>query len=182
MENHYTQNEVIDIIADIVEDYSVSLEYMLRKAHTESKFNPSARNRSGAAGLYQIMPFNTEREREDNPDFDPYDPHDATDWTCRFTKRNAAALEKAGVDVEDWLLYLAHQQGAGGLQAILQGARRGLTISELSGTMRRNITANIRSSQRGRIRTCQQFLDDWRQYYEKIKLTDYAKAKIDELE
>ncbi len=135
-------------------------EYMKRKAFIESRFNPLAMNKaSSASGLFQIMPFNCIREWEQNPQFDPFNAGHNILWTIRFTEDNIDILDARGFKITLGVLYLAHQQGAGGATTILRGAAKGLTIAQLPDDTERNVRANIPSGVR--IITCQQFVDLW---------------------
>jgi hypothetical protein len=136
------------------------IDYMLRKAWIESRFNPLAINKASyAAGLYQIMWFNLAHEWQDNEDFNPFHAEDNIAWTLEFTAGNANSLKQAGFPITMGRLYLAHQQGAGGAGAILRGAKNGLTIEQLPNSIERNVRANIPGGTR--VTTCAEFEKLW---------------------
>jgi Transglycosylase SLT domain len=175
-----TQDDVIETIVDISREMNVDTEYMLKKAFTESRFNPNARNPSGAAGLYQIMPFNVREARKRKPDFDPYDAEDSTRWTANYALQNAKILRDRGFAPTGVNLYLAHQQGPSGVVIVLRAANEDKTIAELPDNIERNVRANIRGPMRGRIRTCDEFVEDWQRYFNSIRLPSRAVALLND--
>jgi hypothetical protein len=82
----------------------------------ESSMDPSAKNPSGAAGLFQFMPDTAAQYGIDNP----HDPEAAADAAARLARDNRAYLLKKLEREPTWgELYLAHQQGAGGAARLL---------------------------------------------------------------
>lgn len=154
-------SQVAGLIARLCEQEGATFsEYMKRKAFIESRFNPLAMNKhSSASGLFQIMPFNCIREWEENPQFDPFNAGHNILWTIRFTEGNIDVLDSRGFKITMGVLYLAHQQGAGGASQILRGAAKGLTIAQLPSDIERNVRANIPSGVK--LVSCQQFVDLW---------------------
>lgn len=90
--------------------------YLGRVAGIESSYNPSARNPSGAAGLFQFIPSTANSMGL----ADPYDPAAASNAAAKLTLQNETALTKRlGRAPTDGELYLAHQQGQAGAGALL---------------------------------------------------------------
>ena len=102
-------------------DYSVPKKILYTIANIESGGNPNAKNkRSGASGLFQIMP----RYFEDygvNADtvFNPYINAEAAakKITARMSKINAIIDTKDQSDIGAYI-YMAHQQGLAGFEVI----------------------------------------------------------------
>lgn len=92
-------------------------EYLIASAQMESGVDPTARNKSGAAGAYQFMPDTAAQYGLQNA----MDPVQSTQAMIRFTQDNAAQFKKTmGRDATDREMYLMHQQGAGGATALLK--------------------------------------------------------------
>lgn len=105
-----------DVIRRSAERYGVPLGFMTRTAGIESRFNPNAYNKSGAAGLYQFMPGTARQYNLTNP----YDPAANADAAGRLTLSNQQHLRKSlKREPTEAELYLAHQQGAAGATKIL---------------------------------------------------------------
>ena len=89
---------------------------MERMALVESNGNPSARNPSGASGLYQFVPKTAAAYGLS----DPFDAQASANAAARLTLDNEASLRRSlGRDPTAGELYLAHQQGAGGASKLL---------------------------------------------------------------
>ena len=91
--------------------------YYARLKQIESGNNPSAyNNKTGASGLYQIIPSTAKAYGVINP----FDIAQSENFIRRFTADNASILRKAlGREPSAGELYLAHQQGAGGALKLL---------------------------------------------------------------
>lgn len=91
--------------------------YLAATAAVESGGDPNARNKSGAAGMFQIMPSTAAGLNLANP----YDPVEATKAVITLTKQNKAYFEQTmGRTPEGRELYLMHQQGMGGGTKLLK--------------------------------------------------------------
>lgn len=166
------QNEIIELIAEIAHEMGLPVEYALKKAAVESSFNPNARNPSGAAGLFQIMPMH----RVSNV----FDPEVNTRWAMNYALKNEKWLASQGFpDVEPFILYLAHQQGPGGVRAILRGAAQGARLNQLNPDIQRNVRHNM-PPRTASVATCQDFLDGWERRFETITLPKRAQELIAE--
>jgi hypothetical protein len=143
-----TRQEIIQLIQREAQAAQLDPACMVRIAEIESGFNPEARNKSGAAGVYQIMPFH----KVDNV----FDPLTNIRWAMNFTKQNHEYLRKNGVPISCFTTYLAHQQGADG--AVTLWSVRGKRIDELTPKQRKNILANVGGND---FVTVDQFLTFW---------------------
>jgi hypothetical protein len=166
-----TQNDIIELVAEIAHEMGLPVEYALKKCAVESSFNPMAKNPSGAAGLFQIMPMH----RVSNV----YDPEINTRWAMNYALKNGAMLKERGFEVTPVILYLAHQQGPAGVRAILRGAANEKMLSELPREIQRNVAHNMPPGAKN-VRTCQDFLDGWEARFEAIKLPQRAQELLDE--
>lgn len=92
--------------------------YFDRLGQIESNNNPNAVNKqSGASGQFQFMPATAKQYGLANP-MDPVASRQAVE---KFTSDNANTLRKGlGREPNEWELYLAHQQGAGGALRLLK--------------------------------------------------------------
>jgi SLT domain-containing protein len=138
--------------------------YLTTMAAIESSFNPSAVNKSGATGLFQIMPA-TAKELKMKLE-DRTNAEVSANAAAKLTKQNLTALKAYGVTVdlktEPFKGYLAHQQGAYGLAQIIRAAENG---TEVSPSIRKHMNAN-----NGLGKTPQQFLDYWQERYNRMAL------------
>lgn len=108
--------DIRDIIRQSAERRGVPLGFMMRTAGIESRFDPNAYNKSGAAGLYQVIPSTGRQYGLTNP----YDPAANADVAAQLARDNQAHLRRSlGREPTEAELYLAHQQGAAGATKIL---------------------------------------------------------------
>lgn len=124
--------------------YGLEPATMKAFAYMESKGDPNAYNPSGASGVFQFMPSTARMYNL----VDPFDPVANIDAGMRLAKDNIRTLVAKGVisnasQITPGLLYLAHQQGAGGLAILTRAANAGKKVSELSEKMQRNVRANV---------------------------------------
>lgn len=157
-------SDVESVIATVSQKSGVPLEYMRAMAQIESSGNPLAnRGPKSAKGLFQFIPKTARAYGIEGKELDL---QANTDAAARLTIDNMKALQglrKNGIDVNDpknhYLLYLAHQQGAGGAMEIVRAAKSGGNVSAV-------VRANM-DNNGGRGKSPQQFLDSWRAKYEK---------------
>lgn len=109
--------QIADIIEEAARRRGVSPAYMRRTAEIESGMNPRAKNpNSSAGGLFQFIDGTARQYGL----ADRFDPVAASDAAARLAADNRSILQRAlGRDPQDWELYLAHQQGAGGASKLL---------------------------------------------------------------
>lgn len=151
--------ELFDTIRAAAKRYGVDEGYLLTMAYIESKGDPLAKSSTGCKGIYQ---FNQGTGKQyglfsggaDNR----FDMAANVDAGARFAMDNYNSLRKQlGRPPEPWMLYLAHQQGIGGLTEIIKAANEGRDVSsKIRGNMDKN---------GGKGLSPQQFLDKWRADY-----------------
>lgn len=108
--------EIKEMITRIAAEDGGDAEALLTFAHIESTYNPNAKNKSGASGLFQFMPGTAAQYGLTNP----FDPEASTRAAIRLMRDNAGVLRRAlGREPTVGELYLAHQQGAGGASKLL---------------------------------------------------------------
>ena len=135
--------------------YGIDENYMKVMAFIESRGDATASNPSGAKGIYQFVPSTARAYGIGGREFDEAANVDAG---ARFVKDNYNAIKKRlGRDPEPWMLYVAHQQGMGGLFQLLNAANGG----PISAQLRRNMDANGGSGL-----SAAQFLQKWKSKYD----------------
>ena len=129
--------DVKSIITDAARRYGQNPDDALRIASVESNFNPSAQNpQSSAGGLFQFVDGTWDKYA---PGKSKFDPEANADAGMRLMRDNARYLEKVlGRQPTAGELYLAHQQGAGGAQLLLENPEA--RAADLLGT--RKVLAN----------------------------------------
>jgi len=156
--------DVESVIATVSQKNGIPLDYLRAVAEIESSGNPSAsRGPKSAKGLFQFVPKTAKLYGIKGKELDL---QANTEAAGRLTIDNMKALQglrKDGIDVSDpknhYLLYLAHQQGAGGAIEIIKAAKSG---GKVSAEVRSNIDNNG-----GKGKSPQQFLDSWKAKYDK---------------
>lgn len=109
--------EVNTAIEDAAKKHNVDPAILHRIAQLESGGNPRAKNKSGAAGLFQFMPGTA----ADYGLADPMDPIASADAGARLARDNQQYLrQRLGRDPTAGEIYLAHQQGASGALKLLR--------------------------------------------------------------
>ena len=134
---------VIDAIERSADKHGIDLDILLAMAIYESGFNPYARTPlSSAAGLYAFLKSaGTSYGLVDYPD-GFYDPYQNADAAGEMINDNISTIEKTtGRRLnpgDEYLIYVAHQQGPAGMRNIYQSARKGLNRVS-SRTVHKNI-------------------------------------------
>lgn len=164
--------EVEGAIKKASESTGVDLGYMRTMAKIESGGRAGAANVSGAKGLYQFMPGTAAEYGIAGKEFDPEASAKAA---AQYTQQNAEALKKAGIEPTPELLYLAHQQGAGGAIQLVKAAQEGKEYGQLSPKLQRNMAAN-----RGAGKSPAEFIDMWKTQYAKAAGETPALTKTEE--
>lgn len=149
--------EVEDAIKKASESSGVDLGYMRTMAKIESGGRANATNASGAKGLYQFVPGTAREMGIAGQEFDPAANAKAA---AEYTKRNIATLKKAGIEPTPEILYMAHQQGAGGVIQLAKAAQAGKGYDELSPELQKNMASNA-----GRGKSAAEFMDMWKKRY-----------------
>jgi hypothetical protein len=130
--------EVEDAITKAANAYGIPRDLMVKMALIESNMNPSAsRGPNGAKGLYQFVPDTAAAYGIKGRELDPYANAEAA---ARLFRDNMKQMTNKGIPITPTTMYLAHQQGAGGLGAIWYSAKSGMGISskEIAGNMANN--------------------------------------------
>jgi soluble lytic murein transglycosylase-like protein len=149
---------VEDLIRRVSGELGADSDVMMRIAQVESALNPCAYNRSGATGLYQFL-AGTARQ------YGLVDRFDATASTraaIALMFDNARYLRKIlGHEASPALLYMAHQQGVGGVAKLLLNVDR--KAAELVG-----IAAVVQNGGRSDW-TARQFLQHWIEKFDAVR-------------
>jgi hypothetical protein len=116
--------ETTGYINNAATKFGVDPAYLSKTALIESGGNASAKNASGAAGLFQFMPKTAKDYGLDNP----MDPEDSAMAAAELAADNRKALAASlGRNPTNGELYLAHQQGADGASALLANPNKPAT-------------------------------------------------------
>ena len=133
----------------------------------ESRGNPNAVSSTGAKG---VMQFTEKTGRQYGLLQGGKDLRGnvqaSADAAARLAEDNKTALQSMGIPTDPHLLYIAHQQGAHGLQEIMAAAQSGTDVSPA-----RRATMDVQSSGKGL--SPQKFLETWKDTFTK----EYEKAK-----
>jgi hypothetical protein len=107
------------LFSSIEAKYRLPSGYLARTYQLESRSGKDLFNKkTGAEGPFQFLP----RTSEGVGLTDPYDLEASAEATARLAVQNRAILQRNGIENPDGkTLYLAHQQGAAGASAILNG-------------------------------------------------------------
>jgi hypothetical protein len=134
---------------------------MKTMAWIESRFNSTAsRGAAGAKGLYQFIPSTAAQYGINGQELNV---EASTQAYVKLLQNNIKSLQKYGVEINGANLYLAHQQGAGGLKQIMDAAAgRGEMSSKVAANMRNNLLPGVDNSPVA-------FLDSWRKKYAEIE-------------
>ena len=122
--------KVIEAIEAAAEKNGVDLDIMLAMAIYESGFNPYARTPlSSAAGLYAFLKGAGASYGLQNYPKGFYDPGANADAAARMINNNISTIEETtgrpmSAD-DEYLIYVAHQQGPAGMRNIYRSAQRG---------------------------------------------------------
>lgn len=116
----------------------------------ESGHKADAYNKSGATGLFQFIPSTWASYGKGNA----LDPNANFEAFKRYTASNIRQMQKAGIPITPTNIYLAHQQGIGGLKAILKSLETGAPLSD-------KILRNVKNNSLGGFKGLAQFYNDW---------------------
>lgn len=164
-----------DILRTIVSESKnsgVDPAFMLAMGHIESRFNPNAISSTKATGLYQ---FTTDTGKQYGLLGDGFDnrkdPVANTKAAIALIKDNQRQLEKRGIPITPTMLYLAHQQGAGGAIEIYNAAMKGTPISK---AVQGNMQVNFKTTdpQRYLTKTAQEVMSRVNAYLPKLANLD----------
>lgn len=145
------------------ERYGIPEAYMRTMAMIESGGDSNAVSPTGAKGIYQFIVSTGKQYGLFPGGVDKRDDEQLNiDAGARLARDNAAFLRRIlGTEPEPWMLYLAHQQGAGGVLQLLRLARENKDAPpELRRAMDQNGGQGLSPSQ---------FVDLWRARYSKMQ-------------
>jgi hypothetical protein len=138
---------------------NLPLKFVTKLAKIESSFNPKAKNKSGAEGLFQFIPSTAENLGLE----DPSNPQEAAIAFAEFTNMNKRILtRKLGRAPQEFELYLAHQQGAAGATKLLTADPNEKAATVVGSTKR--VTQNGGRADM----TAEEFVQLWQTKYESI--------------
>lgn len=130
---------------------------MKAMAWIESNFNAKAHNKSSASGVYQFVNSTAKQYGLSGKQFDPMAN---TQAYVKLLNDNMAGLKRYGIEVNAANLYLAHQQGLGGLKQITNEAKG---YGRMDADVRRNMKNN--PSGYAKDDSAAEFLRGWREKY-----------------
>ena len=119
--------EIVAAIRAAAEKHGVPEDVLMGAVQIESGFNPNARSYANARGLFQFMP-NTGKAYGLKTEEDFYDIQKNADAGARLFVKNLRAAEKSAgplTDETQYLSYVAHNQGRGGMRQIYRSAKSG---------------------------------------------------------
>ena len=132
--------KIVIAIKDAANKHNVPEDVLMGAVQIESGFNPYARSYTGARGLFQFI-GSTGRKYGLKTDEDFYDYQKNADAGARLFKKNLEAAEHVAgrlTNETEFLSYVAHNQGAGGMRQIYKSAKSGGRIRP-SKTVQRNM-------------------------------------------
>jgi TP901 family phage tail tape measure protein len=170
---------ITDIIRQTAKKYSISEEDFLRFAaiETGNKFDPRAYNKgSKAKGLFQFVPIASKQYGITGREFDA---KVNTDAAARMYINNAKQMKKKGIETSAANMYLAHQQGVGGLNQIVRASRG---QAGLKASIKRNIMWNVPGAVKKRMagksdqEIAKIFLQHWHNKFAAIDVSKITKT------
>lgn len=149
--------ELFKEIENAAAKHGVPADFLKVMAYTESRGDPNATNPSGAKGVYQFIPQASKQYGITGREFDMAVNVDAG---ARMAADNKKIVERiTGRAAEPYEIYLAHQQGPGGIEDILKSAAAGAQDVRRS-DVRRNMNNNM-----GKGKTPAQFIAYWKERF-----------------
>jgi hypothetical protein len=140
---HWSKNMPKDLFAKLkaaCEKWGIPLTTALATVYTESKGDPrAAAHGSSAKGLFQFIDGTWKGVGKG----DRFNPDDSIEAGMKFTKANMTYLRKhLGREPEPWEIYMAHQQGTGGVTALTDWANGRPPSAKMQASLRRNFASN----------------------------------------
>lgn len=106
-----------EIITKVAKEKGENADYFIRLAELESSLGTNEDDTTDATGIFQFQ--EKTGKQYDLSSEDRNDVTKSTEAVIEFTKDNKKSLKKTlGKEPENWQLYLAHQQGAGGFKEL----------------------------------------------------------------
>ena len=134
----FTNDDVTSAIKLASEKSGIPVETLNGIAQIESSGRYWVTNKAGYAGLFQMGKDEFAKFSPD-PNGSPLDPYLNAQAAANYMSYHAEGLQKRGIPVTSENLYLAHQQGLGGISSIFKAAQG---TQPLSDTTRRNMRSN----------------------------------------
>lgn len=134
------QGSISEAITKAANEEGVPVGLMMTMAKIESNGNPRAMSPGNGTfkGLYQMGP-DAWKENSPNVNGDIFDPYLNSVAAARFIKKNINYMKSKGVPIDNTTVYLAHQQGPGGIVKIYNAAKNGTPLDQ---TTIRNMANN----------------------------------------
>ncbi|ABO60615.1 transglycosylase SLT domain-containing protein (plasmid) [Burkholderia vietnamiensis] len=132
------QPEIRDKIITASQKNGLDPKTMLEFAAMESGGNANAISSTGAVGIFQF----TGSTASGVGIKDRFNADQNIQGGMQLANANAAQLTKAGLPVTAANLYMMHQLGPGAAKEIIQGAKDGKNISQLSGNTQKAVSLN----------------------------------------
>lgn len=129
--------------------------YVDRIIQIESGRNPRAYNKSGASGAFQFIKSTAKQYGLNNP----FNAQESLNAYKKLTMNNIRQMQRYGIPINPTTVYLAHQQGVGGLKKIVDSLNNGTPLD--STTLR-----NVKNNSLGGYRGLQTYFDDWKKRVE----------------
>ena len=117
----------------------------------ESAHNSMAYNKSGAKGLFQFVPSVAREYRL----IDPFDAQSSLSAFKRLTFNNIRNMLRRGIKITPTNIYLAHQQGVGGLNQILN------SIENETRLLPATLLRNVRNNNLGKFVSVKDYYEKW---------------------
>jgi hypothetical protein len=141
-------------LRDAAKASGIDLSFLQTMARIESGGNPNAVSPTGATGIFQFTKGTGRGYGLVGPGFDKRKDQRANVMAgAQLARDNARSLKRAGIPPSDAMLYMAHQQGVGGVIAITRAAQSGGPVSP---NIRYNMDVNS-----GKGLSAGQFLQKW---------------------
>ena len=125
---------VMDAMTKAGNQFNIPFSTMKGIAHIESKGDPNAKSKSGSyLGLYQMGKAEFAKHHVAGTPNNIFDPLANSMAAASYMSYHSKEMQKRGIPVNATTLYLAHQQGLGGVSSIYKAANGQGTLS--AGTM-----------------------------------------------
>ena len=155
----FTTAQVTDAIQKAADYSGIPFKTLDGIANIESSRKYWAVNKSGYKGLFQMG--NSEFAKfSPNPTGSPLDPYNNAMAAANYMMYHAKEMKKREIPVTPENLYLAHQQGLGGITTINKAAKAG-QADVMSPDIRRNMLNNPPQDGKGKTSNPSEFMSRW---------------------
>ena len=157
---------VMDAMTKAGNQFNIPFSTMKGIAHIESKGDPNAKSKSGSyLGLYQMGKAEFAKHHVAGTPNNIFDPLANAMAAASYMSYHSKEMQKRGIPVNATTLYLAHQQGLGGVSSIYKAANGQGTLS--AGTMA-NMKNNPPQDERGATTNPNEFINRWSAVLSKV--------------